>query len=369
MGYGFHNVGDNPGLYTALVNTLSKTLDVGYTLTFIGLVLTVGAQIAEAMVLNDRLKINFFPIIRAFVMLIIILEYQWTLDLISSGLEALYKHIRPDEVKGVLAYFQKLVTDTQPNTADSNMYNPLNALNWVSSWGMNMMTIFSESIIIFVVRVAVEKLRLVLLVFLVVTGPIAYGMSTIPGFQGLAAKWFAGYLHVQCWNITLAVLDMIFMNFDWAIFGIGVGLESASNMTINLIIVLCYFIVPYLTTLYLGRAAASAFSGKILDTAAKIAGGAARMASKGGAASSSKASSAASSSKGTAASASSSSSQGSLSGGSSPQVYRTPRRSASPRPVTVSASVVRSSPRQVPQQSSSRSLPAARQKALPNPSR
>ena len=109
-----------------------------------------------------------------------------------------------------------------------------------------------------VIRTILEYLRAILLSFIYVTGPFAIVFSLIPGFQGVLQKWFSTWLNVQCWVITLNMLDAIIQAYSAA--GMQ-SYETQSDLFIvtNLVIIIIYLMVPWLTSLYTGASGAGRF--------------------------------------------------------------------------------------------------------------
>lgn len=109
-----------------------------------------------------------------------------------------------------------------------------------------------------VIRTVLEYLRAILLSFVYVTGPFAIVFSLIPGFSGVLQKWFSTWLNIQCWAITLNMLDAIveaYGNYGTQSY------ETSSDLFLvtNLAIIVIYLMVPWLTSLYTGASGAGRF--------------------------------------------------------------------------------------------------------------
>ncbi|EMR00707.1 hypothetical protein ADICEAN_04166 [Cesiribacter andamanensis AMV16] len=102
-------------------------------------------------------------------------------------------------------------------------------------------------------------------------------------------KWFQNYLAVQCWSITLIILDnivVLYRNLSQHQLGLMHGLsvseavEKLDMLLITLLIALLYFMVPYLTSLFVGQTHSAVYPARVLATSA----GAAILAARGAAA-------------------------------------------------------------------------------------
>ena len=133
-----------------------------------------------------------------------------------------------------------------------------------------------------VVRLFIERVRAYLTGFVMVCGPIAFTIATIPGFGGTIGHWTRIFFSVSLWSLTLAILDAIMVNFM-----AGFTVASGSTLTeaaavldllvVNGVVILMYLSVPVLTSFYLGASAAGSFlsaAQSAAGSAAAFAGGA-----------------------------------------------------------------------------------------------
>ncbi len=123
-----------------------------------------------------------------------------------------------------------------------------------------------------------------LLAFLTVAGPLSLTLSVFPGMERVAGHWFRGWFVVHMWSVTLRILDAIIINYNDTVFSAVMNNGETAYMdtiVINLVCVLMYFLVPSLTTYFVGYAATSGFFGKlagVVATGAKVAAGGAKAA-------------------------------------------------------------------------------------------
>jgi hypothetical protein len=127
-----------------------------------------------------------------------------------------------------------------------------------------------------IARKLIEIFRQTLLGFLYVVGPIALTMSVLPGFGKLLIKWFSHYLSVQFWSVTLVILDnLVVLYTDLSKMRTsvmsGLSLSEASEkidiLLLNIVITVLYFMVPYLTSLFIGQSSTGMFQSRALGLA------------------------------------------------------------------------------------------------------
>jgi hypothetical protein len=148
----------------------------------------------------------------------------------------------------------------------------------MSSFNLHeMMQSFVLGGIASIARKLIEIFRQTLLGFLYVVGPIALAISVLPGFGKLLLKWFSHYLSVQFWSITLIILDnLVVLYTDLSKMRTsvmsGLSLSEASEkidiLLLNIVITVLYFMVPYLTSLFIGQSSTGMFQSKALGLAA-----------------------------------------------------------------------------------------------------
>jgi len=133
-----------------------------------------------------------------------------------------------------------------------------------------------QTMLIWVVRMVIEKIRNLVLGFLIITGPIALMLELVPAFRGVFLEWFKNYLNVIFWAATLAVLDNIIYSYALAHAkmvasaavehtGQAEGvMEWGGRFVNNLVIVMMYLLTPTLTTFYIGNSASSGIMSRMV---------------------------------------------------------------------------------------------------------
>jgi hypothetical protein len=89
-------------------------------------------------------------------------------------------------------------------------------------------------------------------------------------------KWFSQYLSVQFWSITLIILDnLVVLYTDLSKMRTsvmsGLSLSEANEkidiLLLNIVITVLYFMVPYLTSLFIGQSSTGMFQSRALGLA------------------------------------------------------------------------------------------------------
>ena len=115
-----------------------------------------------------------------------------------------------------------------------------------------------------IIRVFIERIRAILIAFILAAGPFAFAFSTIPGLGGVVGQWFRAFVSTSLWGLTLAILDAIMIGFakTWTV-TTGTPLAEAGAvldlLVINAAIIIMYLSVPLLTSIYFGGSAAASF--------------------------------------------------------------------------------------------------------------
>ncbi len=106
-----------------------------------------------------------------------------------------------------------------------------------------------------------------------VTNPVGVSRHV----ERVAGHWFRGWFVVHMWSVTLRILDSIIINYNDTVFSTIMSNGETAYMdtiVVNIVCVLMYFLVPSLTTYFVGHAATSGFFGKlagVVATGAKVA--------------------------------------------------------------------------------------------------
>jgi hypothetical protein len=160
-----------------------------------------------------------------------------------------------------------------------------------------------------IIRVIIDLIRNVFISLLVILGCFAIFFEAIPVFKGILSKWFRFYTAVTFWALTVCILDAVFLSFaeagiasgkyfkenaqkiadiasvsttyegsaqsafnvtnsreitDFAINWLSYGGSEGINTAVCVVLVLCYCMVPYITSLYIGGENAGMFMSKVV---------------------------------------------------------------------------------------------------------
>lgn len=150
-----------------------------------------------------------------------------------------------------------------------------------------------------IIRVIIDLIRNVFISLLVILGCFAIFFEVIPVFKGILSKWFKFYTAVTFWALTVCILDAVFLSFakagvasgkhfkdnaeqiekllsvgyqnselrpvtDFAINWLSYGGSEGLNTAVCVVLVLCYCMVPYITSLYVGGENAGMFMSKVV---------------------------------------------------------------------------------------------------------
>jgi hypothetical protein len=174
-----------------------------------------------------------------------------------------------------------------------------------------------------IIRYILDLTRNLALSFLVIIGCIAIMFECIPVFRGILNKWFKFYTAVTFWALTICILDAAFLSFaeagvasakhflenatvvgtyqtsdanvgnmmdsynqlygrgsssasglrevvatDFAIKWYAYGGSQGLNTAVNVVMVIFYCMVPFLTSLYIGGEQAGMFMSKVIGVGA-----------------------------------------------------------------------------------------------------
>ncbi len=197
-------------------------------------------EIARSSLLNER--IDAMKLVRTFLVLLVFINYNETIGRLNELMVGIFSNLPQATAKG-------LVENTPPE--DFSLLS-LFTVNYLSS------NIFIS--LAFTVQCVVLLIRKILVLFLYAAGPIAFLASMIPSFgDGVLKNWFRNYVSVQCWALTLFVLNTLFLFFAQ---NTQSGNDSSTAIYIGFTIM--FLITPSLTNKYLGNAAANGLMSKMV---------------------------------------------------------------------------------------------------------
>jgi hypothetical protein len=290
-----NNVSGNPA-FIAAIEALMNMVRYSTMLivpTFVGITLIV--SLAKGFTSQRGVEVDYSPVVRGFILMVSLFFYAEILGLISGAIGGFAGFItQPDNIYSNLNILQSGVpAESEPKENSLTGYIG-QAVEWLSSFNLHeMLQSFVLGGIASIARKLIDIFRQTLLGFLYVVGPIALSISVLPGFGKLLLKWFQNYLSVQLWSITLIILDnLVVLYTDLSRMRTsvmsGLSVDEASEkidiILLNIAITVLYFMVPYLTSLFVGQTSSGSFQSKAIG----LATAGAMLATKGGGAAVSK---------------------------------------------------------------------------------
>jgi hypothetical protein len=273
-----NNISANPAFLSA-IEALMNIVRYSTMLivpTFVGITLIVA--LAKGFTSQRGVEVDYSPVVRGFILMVSLFFYAEVLGLISGAIGGFAGFItQPDNIYANLNVLQSGVP-AEPDPADNSISGYIGqAVALMSSFNLHeMMQSFVLGGIASIARKLIELFRQTLLGFLYVVGPIALMMSVLPGFGKLLMKWFSHYLSVQFWSITLVILDNLVVLYTdiskmrTSVMS-GLSLSEASEkidiLLLNIVITVLYFMVPYLTSLFIGQSSTGMFQSRALGLA------------------------------------------------------------------------------------------------------
>jgi hypothetical protein len=168
-----------------------------------------------------------------------------------------------------------------------------------------------------IIRTVINYIRDVFLSFMIIVGSLVILLSIIPMFKGMFQKWFKLYIAITLWALTISILDKVVIGFaesglytleqlkenatkigEVTVEEVGnsytvgtygmtlnysrkkryditdfpqkyeaLGGSKGVDIALNVILVICYCLVPYLTSLYAGGEVTGMFMSKVVGIA------------------------------------------------------------------------------------------------------
>ncbi|WP_017733364.1 hypothetical protein [Nafulsella turpanensis] len=271
-----YNVSANPGFLIAVEEMTRVMLYPCQLLVSTLLLMTLILSLMRGFTASGGVAVHYGFVARGFVLMGLLFFYQELLDLISGTIGAFAGYLQEPsniyERLDELAAGRAAATDPTLSGYVEEVVQFFNSFNLLS-----LLQSIALGGIASIARKLMELFRQTLLGFLYITGPIAITLSVLPAFGQLLQKWFQHYLSVQCWSITLIILDnlvVLYRNLSQQRLGIMNGLsiseaaEKLDMLLITLVIALLYFMVPYLTSLFIGQTQSAVFPAKVLTAGA-----------------------------------------------------------------------------------------------------
>lgn len=273
-----HNVSGNPS-FLAIIEEMAGVVLFPCMLIVPTLVLiTLMVSLARGFTSREGVSVDYGPVVRGFILLGLLYFYQELLALVGGTVGAFAGFL--NQPTNIYEQLDALAGGGKETTDQGLMGYVEEAVQFFNSFNLlSMLQSFALGGIASIARKLMELFRQTLLGLLYVTGPIAISLSVLPAFGQLVQKWFQNYLAVQCWSITLIILDnivVLYRNLTQHRLGLMHGLsisEAAEKMDmimITIVIALLYFMVPYLTSLFVGQTQSAVYQSRVMATGAGL---------------------------------------------------------------------------------------------------
>lgn len=239
------------------------------------LLIVLGFFIIRSLIAGETLRLDFGPILRGLVLMLIISVYPELMQVLSmalSGFTSLF-NVEDEKLAEIFGNLAVQAAGTGEESggvlgAVSGYFSDV--LDGVRSVGWSLGAWIQEGLI-YAVRGGISLVRSFLLVFLFLIGPIALAFSLIPGFQHTALSWLKGFMGVSLWALTLNILDMLagaFNEYALQLIAQGEEFSLSYGIMVNVVIALVYLLTPALTNYFISTGGPAALLGQVMTVGA-----------------------------------------------------------------------------------------------------
>lgn len=266
---------DIAGVFTAAAEPVVwNVLDSCQLMVPVFLIATTVISYARAVLFNRDASINFGPIIKGFLLLLVLLSYQeivWILHAIPYFFaDSIGK--TPDLAEAFLELsnpYLARIGEMEGNTWVEKGWETLQDLQHTFFSLDDIIKSLITGKLLTLIRIVMMFLQQILLAFLYIAGPLALVLSILPSFAQSADIWLKGYIGVCFWEFTMRVLDKL----AWAYSVLYHELELERELyelswfdAANIVLIIMYLIVPTLTGYFIRVGSAGGFLGKVGST-------------------------------------------------------------------------------------------------------
>ena len=270
----------NPHLAEIASEFIHISVNNCQTIIPILLLVLLGLSLAKSLIFGKEVTMDYIQLIRGFIILVVVMLYPELMNILTMFI-SIFSSMFDVSNEEIMAALENIavagISPTEENGIDDSWWQTLLSFpdRVLSDLLIGIVDVIQDGIT-FLIRHFISFLRTFLLAFLYLVGPVALTLSLIPGFQSTALTWIKGFIHVQLWQLTLNVLDLMVDGFnDYALSVSYLAPESAQvpalvGISINMVIVVSYLFVPSLTNYFLQGGPPSNFLGQISSAAATI---------------------------------------------------------------------------------------------------
>lgn len=271
-----NNISMNPSFLIAVEEMASVVLYPCMLIVPTLVLMTLLVSLVKGFTAREGVSVNYGPVARGFILLGLLFFYQELLEIISGTIGAFAGFL--NQPANIYAELDQLAGGNSETGLEGLAGYVEETVQFFNSFNLlSLLQSFTLGGIASIARKLIELLRQTLLGLLYITGPIAISLSVLPVFGQLVQKWFQNYLSVQCWSISLIILDnivVLYRNLTQHRLGLMDGLsvseaaEKLDMILITFIIGLLYLMVPYLTSLFVGQTQSAVYQSRTIATGA-----------------------------------------------------------------------------------------------------
>lgn len=266
-----HNVSDDSAYINTMLQLAEMIVARCYWLVPLLITAVLIYSISQGLLYGQGVKVDYSPVVRGFVLLIIIFFYGEWMDMISGAIGGFVNFL--PQTGNIHESLNEMINHrTGEDLSGDTIQDYIKTIAGIFQLDFyQLVGNFLSSGVVSIIRRLLELIRQSLLGFLYVCGPIALAFSVIPAFGGLAIKWLQNYLSVQFWSITLVILDNIVALYaiyfteshNSSVF-LGSEFSEINFIVVSIATTILYLMVPYLTSFFIGISHSSSFQSKVM---------------------------------------------------------------------------------------------------------
>jgi len=221
----------------------------------------------KSILMESGPRIDFSMTIRGFIFFFLLMIYPELTELLDMITGVIYGGL-PQQVGLIdsLSKYNDLIWEGAENPAEgeAGFWNAIwDGISGFTSAVWASLTSALAAVLIVLVREGMAFVRVILLNFLYMVGPIALALSILPGFKESGAMWLKGYIGVSLWEFTLRVLDFLIHQFNLAAYEVlALSDSSLAISAFQLVCVIMYLLTPTMTNYFISVGSVGSFLGK-----------------------------------------------------------------------------------------------------------
>lgn len=263
----------HPSLAIVADQLIGTFLTASRALIPILLIIVLVYSLVRSLVQGQHITMDFKLLVRGLMLFFVVSVYPEVMGMLSMAIGAITDMINvPDEELA-------LTFQTLAEKAAATQGEPEGMIDSVSKWfsdvwdGVSSIWLWMGTMVqeglLYVIRAGISLVRSIILAFLYLVGPIAIAIAIIPGFENTALSWLKAFIGVQCWQLTINILDLLMKAYTEHGFAVlEHGVADDYTMLVNTCFVLMYLLVPALTNYFINTGGASNILGQMFTAGA-----------------------------------------------------------------------------------------------------